>query len=192
MEQHGLLTHLVEFPSYPIRVADAPLPLQELAWLCYACQTISNVFWVTNYVTMVTTSLREQTYCMPLLALCSNLGWEFTYAFIFEFDDGGSSDYARYLHYIGVTVNCYVAYLTVKNGKAREWAHAPLIQKNLGKIVVVGILVFTVAEVLFAMQIGLAHSQQWAGCACQLFLSLSMLCQLLTRGSSRGTSYLLW
>lgn len=192
MEQYGLFTHLVNFPSLPIRVADAPHELQELAWLCYTCQTISNVFWVANYVTMVTISLKEGTYCMPLLSLCSNLGWEFTYAFIFEFDDGGSSDYARYLHYIGVSVNIYVTYLTVKNGKAREWIHAPLVQRNLGKIVVGAILLFTAAEVLFAMQIGLAHSQQWAGCACQLFLSLGMLCQLLIRGSSRGTSYLLW
>lgn len=173
-------------------LSQAPLEFQQLIWFCSACQILSNVCWVTHYACMLRTSLKQQTYCMPVLVLCNNLAWEITYAFIFPFDDGGSADEARYLHYVGFALNLFVTYLTIKHGMAREWSHAPLVQRNLPWLFALGVAGFLAAQVSFAKQFGLDHSQQFSGCASQLFLSVACLCQLLSRGSLRGTSYVLW
>ncbi|MGX4601296.1 transmembrane-type terpene cyclase [Faecalimicrobium sp. JNUCC 81] len=31
-------------------------------------------------------SIKDKTYCMPFLAMCLNLSWEFVFAFIYKSD----------------------------------------------------------------------------------------------------------
>lgn len=43
----------------------------------------SGLFWTLTYLLILRRGFKDKTYGMPALALCANLSWEFTFAFIF-------------------------------------------------------------------------------------------------------------
>lgn len=145
------------------------------------------VGWLTNYIGMIYKSNKEKTYGMSLMALCCNFAWELTYAFIYPFH----SDLEKYVHCTGLLLNCGVMYTAVKYAHG-EWAHAPLVQRNLPLIFVLSIAGFTSAHLALAMQIGPSLAQAWSAFACQILLTVGGLSQLICRGHSRGASYFLW
>ncbi|MFJ4192413.1 hypothetical protein [Kitasatospora sp. NPDC089509] len=44
--------------------------------------TAGGAAWVLTYALMIRQGFRQQTYCMPLVALCANISWEFLYSFV--------------------------------------------------------------------------------------------------------------
>jgi hypothetical protein len=46
-------------------------------------QVGSGFFWTLTYILILRRGYKDKTYGMPVLALCANLSWEFTFAFIF-------------------------------------------------------------------------------------------------------------
>ncbi len=43
----------------------------------------SGLFWTLTYLLIIRQNARDQTYGMPLVALCANLSWEFTFAWVY-------------------------------------------------------------------------------------------------------------
>ncbi|KAM4067155.1 terpene cyclase atmB [Hirsutella rhossiliensis] len=150
-----------------MNVADlsrAPPEYHDVAWIADTCKLLMGVGWTTNYVGMIYKSLRDQTYGMALMPLCCNFAWELTYALIYPF----GSDLEK------------------------EWAHAPLVQRNIPIIFIVCVAGWMSAHLALAAQIGPALAQAWSAYGCQLLLTVGGLSQLISRGHSRGASYFLW
>ncbi|MBD2566260.1 hypothetical protein H6G95_38165 [Nostoc linckia FACHB-391] len=42
----------------------------------------SGAFWILTYILLIQRGFKDQTYRMPLVALCANLSWEFIFSFI--------------------------------------------------------------------------------------------------------------
>ena len=42
----------------------------------------SGIFWTLTYVPIIWRGFLDQTYGMPLAALCANLSWEFIFSFV--------------------------------------------------------------------------------------------------------------
>lgn len=165
----------------------APPAFQEVAWICITCKALMGVGWLTNYLGMIYKSNQEKTYGMALMPLCCNFAWELTYALVYPFQ----SKLEQYVHTTGLALNCLVMYTAVRYAHG-EWAHAPLVQRNLPLLFVVTVAGFVSGHVAFAAQLGPSLAQAWSAFACQLLLSVGGLCQLLSRGHSRGASYTLW
>ena len=43
----------------------------------------SGIFWSATYLLIIRRSILDQTYGMPLFALCANISWEFIFSFIY-------------------------------------------------------------------------------------------------------------
>ncbi|KAF6842706.1 hypothetical protein CMUS01_02834 [Colletotrichum musicola] len=168
-------------------ISRAPPAYHDVAWIADACKLIMGLGWTTNYVGMIRKSLKDDTYAMALLPLCCNFAWELTYAIMYAF----GSSLEKWVHLSGLALNCGVMFTAVKNAP-REFAHAPLVQRNLRLIFLLAIAGFASAHLALALQVGPELGQALSAYACQLLLSVGGLCQLLTRGHSRGASYLLW
>ena len=52
----------------------------ELTW---SLEIGSGVFWTLVYLIIIRLGFRDQTYGMPITALCANISWEFIFSFIF-------------------------------------------------------------------------------------------------------------
>ncbi|KAK6839307.1 hypothetical protein PG995_007410 [Apiospora arundinis] len=165
----------------------APPEYLEVVWVTDVCKLVMAVGWLSNYIGMIAKSIKEQTYSMALMPLCCNFAWEFTYFFIYPY----KVPMERNIHTLAFLLNCGVMYTAVRYG-AREWGHAPLVQRNLPVIFVVCIACWVSAHVAFAEQYGPSLAQAVSGFACQILLSAGGTCQLLCRGHSRGASYKLW
>jgi hypothetical protein len=46
-------------------------------------QVGSGLFWTLTYLLILRRGYQDKTYGMPVLALCANLSWEFTFSFVF-------------------------------------------------------------------------------------------------------------
>ncbi|KAM0139522.1 hypothetical protein ACHAO1_002893 [Botrytis cinerea] len=81
---------------------------------------------------------------------------------------------------------------TIKFGP-REWRHAPIVQKNLGMIVLVGSLMMLGAQWTFAeLFTDFTQASFWSGYTCQVIVSWSAIAQLVSRESTRGHSIAIW
>ena len=44
----------------------------------------TGVFWVATYTLIIKRGFQEKTFGMPIVALCANISWEFTFAFLWQ------------------------------------------------------------------------------------------------------------
>lgn len=168
-------------------VAQAPPEYQNVAWIADACKLLMGVGWMTNYIGMIYKSFQEKTYCMSLMPLCCNFAWELVYAVLYPFGSGVE----QYVLLPGLVLNGVVMYTAVRFGR-NEWAHAPLVQRNLHLIFTVCVVGWMSAHLALAAQFGPTLAQAWSAYGCHLLLSVGAICQLIGRGNSRGASYFLW
>lgn len=50
--------------------------------LYYVLQLGMALFWIMTYILIIFRGFRDETYGMPMVAICANLSWEFIFAFI--------------------------------------------------------------------------------------------------------------
>ncbi|KAL3439813.1 hypothetical protein BJX65DRAFT_315384 [Aspergillus insuetus] len=124
---------------------------------------------------------------MALLALCSDTGWEIVYGFIFPEASRHFGSGVR----VWLLLHVPVVYVMLKFG-ADEWDHNPLVKKNLPLVYVALTFGFGAAQMALANEIGPDLGFFFGGVFCQTLLIFSHLCQLLSRGSTRGASYSIW
>lgn len=145
------------------------------------------VCWLANYVAVIHKSFQDRTYGMPLMPLCCNIAYEFVYGVIYPPDIPNWP----YIFASWLTLNFIVVYAATKFAP-NEWAHAPLVKRNLPWIFAVSIAGWISAHVALVAHIGQTPAAAWSAWFCQLFLSAGGLCQLIVRGSTRGTSFFIW
>ncbi|PYI12652.1 hypothetical protein BO78DRAFT_300697 [Aspergillus sclerotiicarbonarius CBS 121057] len=142
--------------------------------------------WVINYIGMVYISFKEQTYAMAILPLCCNIAWEIVFGVIHHQNRLEST-----VIQTGMVLNLAIMYSAIKCSP-NEWAHAPLVQRNLPGIFFLGVAGFFTGHLALVAELGPGLAYSYGALVCQLLLSAGGLCQLLCRGRRRGASYLLW
>lgn len=70
---------MVDQGRYMLEVAGMTVP-PGLSW---SLQIGSGVLWTAVYILIIRLGFREQTYGMPITALCANISWEFIFSFLY-------------------------------------------------------------------------------------------------------------
>ncbi|RAL12394.1 uncharacterized protein BO97DRAFT_344723 [Aspergillus homomorphus CBS 101889] len=156
-------------------------------WVLTFLRVCTCVGWLANYMGMIYKSFRDRTYGMALMPLCCNIACEFVYGVIHAPD----CPLYQIIFLCWFVLNCAVIVAAIKFAP-REWRHAPLVQQNIGWIFALSIVFWTTAHLAIVAQVGATEGAAWSSWFCQLFLSAGCLCQLIVRGSSRGTSLWIW
>lgn len=47
------------------------------------CQLGMGLFWILTYILIIIRGFQDQSYGMPMVAICANISWEFMFAFIY-------------------------------------------------------------------------------------------------------------
>ncbi|KAJ5267343.1 hypothetical protein N7478_010736 [Penicillium angulare] len=161
-------------------VGDAPWSLTILSiGMC--------VGWLANYIAMIRKSFQDRTYGMALMPLCCNIACEFVYGVIYPPD----IPIWPYIFASWLALNFLVVYAAMKFAP-NEWSHAPLVEQNLPCIFAVSIAMWMSAHLTLVAHVGQSAAAAWSSWFCQLLLSAGGLCQLIVRGSTRGTSLFIW
>lgn len=167
--------------------SNVPPDYQRVEWIANVFVFGMGAGWLINYVGMIYSSFREQTYGMALLALCCNFSWEVVYGLIYP----SSSWIEQVVFLAGLAVNVGVMYAAIRFAP-NEWAHSPFVMNNITFIFAIGVAGFLTGHLALVAQIGHSLAYSWGAVVCQLLLSVGGLCQLLGRGNTRGASYTLW
>lgn len=100
------------------------------------------------------------------------------------------AEFVTFLPYFLVDLG--LVYTTIKFGP-HEWKHSPIVQKNLGLIMLIGSGMLTWAQWSFAVLFTDIHQASfWSGFGCQIIVSWSALSQLISRASTRGHTMGIW
>ncbi|EMR85854.1 putative integral membrane protein [Botrytis cinerea BcDW1] len=162
-------------------------PSETYLWIQDGLTIGSGVLWMVAYVLYIRRSSKDQSYGMPILSLCANIAWELIYGIIHP---PGMAEFITFLPYF--LVDLLLVNATIKFGP-REWRHAPIVQKNLGMIVLVGSLMMLGAQWTFAeLFTDFTQASFWSGYTCQVIVSWSAIAQLVSRESTRGHSIAIW
>lgn len=148
---------------------------------------VQGLGWTINYSLMVYQSFNDRTYGMSILPLCSNFAWEFVYTFIYPSDNFAE----KVVISMYMILNFLVIYSAIKFAH-REWEHAPFVQRNILCIFLVAIGSFISGYIALAQTMGPGLGASWGAYFCLEFLCVGAWCQLISRGSSRGTSQMIW
>lgn len=170
-----------------VDISNAPPEYLGIAWLADICKLTMAIGFIVSYVAMISKSFKDRTYGLAWMPLCCNFAWELVYIFMYPFE----SPARRLVFALGFGPNCILMYTAFKFA-ANEWGHAPVIQRNIPLILFVTTFGWITAHLAIAVQFGAARAQAYVAYFCTLFWSSGQICQLLSRGTSRGTSYTIW
>jgi hypothetical protein len=67
--------------------------------------TVGGIFWILTYVFIIFKGSKDKTYGMPLIALCTNISWEFIFSFILP-----SSAQQLFINYLWFGLDCVIVY----------------------------------------------------------------------------------
>lgn len=157
------------------------------------------------YMLMTRQSLRDRTYSMPLFSLALNFAWETIFSLYVAESRPEKATFG-----IWMVLDLGLIYAVVKYGE-REWRHAPVVGRHIGKILVGCVVWWCVAIWAFARWwisenvrpkagkwymgvegIDTTELGWWAAILAQVVLSVSSLAMIIVRGSSVGASYGIW
>ncbi|KZV87522.1 hypothetical protein EXIGLDRAFT_620555 [Exidia glandulosa HHB12029] len=163
--------------------------------------------WTVCYVMLVVSAGRTKSYGMPMFALALNLAWEGVYALLVP----GAQTIEKIGFATWLIIDCGLIHGLLTSGRRYEWAHAPLVQRHLGKIFAIMCLGCTLLHYGFATwwiangvgvhrgklyggKVGpdMTELAFWSASVCQACLSVTSLCQLVIRGHSGGVSWTVW
>lgn len=136
---------------------------------------------------MIYHSYKDRTYGMAILPLCCNFAWEFVYSVIYPSHNSAE----RAVLTTWMILNLFVMYTAIKFAP-NEWQHAPLVRQCLPWIFPVAIAAFTAGHLALAATVGVSKAANWGAFLCFELLTSGAVCQLMSRGSSRGASYTIW
>ncbi|GFF78895.1 integral membrane protein [Aspergillus udagawae] len=171
----------------PWTALSSPLTSQTVEYVANTLRIMCAISWNISYMSMTYYSFRDKTYGNALIPLCNNIAWEFVYSFI----HCPKLTFVRIENTGWFLLNIGVMYAAIKYSE-NEWKHAPLVQRNLPFIFAMGISAMIAGHLALAAQIGPRIAFVWSAKGCQLVLSTGALSQLLSRGSTRGGSYVVW
>lgn len=157
------------------------------------------------YILMTRQSLRDRTYAMPLFSLALNFGWEIVFStYVAE------SLLEKATFWIWMILDLGLIYAVLKYGK-NEWTHAPIVGRNIGKILTLFVLwsccaFWAVSKWWIQENINPKPGKHyggvegpdttelgwWTALVAQDFLSVMLLAQIMVRENSGGASYTIW
>ncbi|OQE38552.1 hypothetical protein PENCOP_c008G04552 [Penicillium coprophilum] len=168
-------------------ISSAPPEYSDVAWIADRALLAQGLGWSINYLAMIYQSHKDRTYGMAILPLCCNFAWEFVYTVIYPSQNPAE----RAVLTTWMVLNIFLMYTAIKFSP-NEWQHAPLVRKSLPVIFPVAIAAFTAGHLAFAATVGVAKAANWSAFLCFELLTAGAVCQLMSRGSSRGASYTIW
>ena len=139
----------------------------------------SGIFWTITYLLIIIQGYRDQTYGMPVAALCANLSWEFIFSFIYP-----SRLSQRLINFIWLGLDLIIFSQLLSYG-SREFPY--LIKAQFYLIVVLG-LVTSFGTILFICQEFKDFGGVYAAFGQNLMMSILFIGMLFHRGSLRGQS----
>lgn len=150
---------------------------------------LSGVLWSVSYILMAQRAFSDRSYAMPIYCLCLNITWEAVYGFVYGPGIANQIVFAQWM-----IVDLVLFYAIIKSGK-HQWKHSPLVQQNLGWIILGGCalslwLHLAVAST-FVPYIGrrVVFFTAWP---MQLVINIGSIAQILSRGHTAGHSWSIW
>jgi paspaline synthase len=156
-------------------------------YVAITARALCGICWVITYVLMIHKSFQQRTYSIPIITLLFNIGWELIYTLVYGKTDVRSQGIVR----LWPLFNLAVLGVTIKFAP-NEWEHSPVVRRNIPLLFVLGLAWSLSGHWALASEMGPALAFYWSGAGCQILTSVGLLCQLLCRGSTRGSSYLIW
>ncbi|KAF2686821.1 phospholipase D/nuclease [Lentithecium fluviatile CBS 122367] len=166
---------------------------------------IGGILYTITYYLMTRQAQRDRTYAMPLLPLAFNFAWEATFLFYVS-----EEVHEKVIFTLWILIDIGLVHDVIRYG-ANEWTHAPVIAKNLGKILAVmvawwGWALFAVCRWWITNDVGrkvgivyqgvegpdVVELGFWTALVAQVVLSFASLAQILVRRNTGGTSYTIW
>ncbi|KJZ80338.1 hypothetical protein HIM_00188 [Hirsutella minnesotensis 3608] len=167
--------------------SSAPAAYKDVVWMANWALLAQGFGWSVNYLSMIYGSNKDRTYGMAILPLCCNFAWELVYTFIYP----SKNPAERLVLTTWMVLNIFVMYTAIKHAP-NEWNHAPLVRSHLPWIFFLATSAFTAGHMALAATVGQARAVNWGAFLCFELLTVGAVCQLISRGSSRGTSYTAW
>lgn len=147
------------------------------------------LFWLASYLLIIRQAHADQSYGMPIYALCVNFTWELTFGFIY-----GPDWYNQILFAAWCVVDIFIFHAVLKYGP-REFKHAPVIARNLG-IICFGTFLMCLWGLLAYCSEGILVQGRkvvlYGGLFAQIFNGAGSIEQILSRNSTRGHSIHIW
>lgn len=139
----------------------------------------SGLFWSVAYLLIIQRGLRDQTYGMPLAALCANISWEFIFSFIHF-----PSPIQHGVNLVWFALDAVILGQLLRYGP-REFADLSL----RAFYAMVALALVTAFALVLVVSAGLDH---WAGAYAafgqNLMMSILFIVMLYRRRSLRGQS----
>jgi len=181
-------------PHVPAHTVHVSTALLAIGGSCY----------IVSHFARLSASTRTGSYDWPLLAMALNSAWELVMGCLAPapYECAGSLAWGL--------LSVYVSLRMLQRGAKREWAHSPLIAKNIFSIFctmlvisAAGVWAFTqwfVRSKIGAGRLGRtgpaeadwAELAWWTGLGIQTVTILTQFAMLLTRGDTRGTGRNVW
>jgi hypothetical protein len=146
----------------------------ELSW---ALQIGSGVFWTAVYVLIIRLGFRDQTYGMPITALCANISWEFIFSFFYP-----HAAPQNYINVVWFVLDLVIVFQVLRFGRVafeRAWLFYPAF--ILGLVVSFGTILAITIE--FSDWDG-----KYAAFGQNLMMSVLFVAMLLKRRDVKGQS----
>lgn len=155
-------------------------PVQIDQTLAHMLQIGSGLFWTITYLLILRRGFLDQSYGMPMLALCANLSWEFIFSFVFPHPQP-----QLYINYLWLLFDVGILVQYVLLGRRDFPAHLPrsLFYPTFGLSLLLTALYIVQISREFNDFLGI-----YAAFAQNLLMSVLFLRLLLQRNSSRGQS----
>lgn len=171
----------------PYDALSSPLSSETAEVVAKILRMLCSLSWNTCYVAMLYRSFKDKTYSNAIIPLCNNFAWEIVYGIFYS----PPLFFVRLQSLCWLFLNFGIIYAAIKFSH-NEWKHAPFVERNLTLIFVVGIIGCIAGQFAMAIQLGHHITFIWSAKISQTILSIGSLCQLLSRGSTRGHSYTIW
>ena len=142
----------------------------------------SGLAWSFTYVMIIYISVRHRTYAMPMLAMVTNISWEFLFTFVYPMV-GGAVQEAVNVAWLILDVAIVATFIRFWRSDFPATPHAWMWPILLGSFAfAVPLLVATVK--LFSQNLG----SDYTAFGDNLMMSVLFLTMLLRRGNTRGQS----
>lgn len=144
---------------------------------------LTGLSWGTAYVLAIRTGIRDRSYPMPIVALATNISWEFQFAFVRPFP-GPLASVMRAATVIWFLLDCALLYTVLRFGPREFPFLKPAVFR--GCCVVLLVMAYEGMELL-SIHLD-AGSGTFTAFGSNVAMSGMFLAMLAGRGSSRGQS----
>jgi hypothetical protein len=139
----------------------------------------SGVLWTITYLLIIRRGLLDNTYGMPLVALCANLSWEFVFSFLFP-----HGPLQRPVNLVWFSLDLIILYQLLRYGP-REFARLP--KKLFYAMVALGLCMAFLAVLFITLEFE-DFDGAYSAFGQNLMMSVLFIAMLYSRGSLRGQS----